>query len=87
VRPLKDTTILSYAGTPARSTFFEWKRKRNNPAEDSSPQKQRGRPPLLSDAGKLVIGGWALNQLEEGKAVTLARLQTFIEVLELERVH
>lgn len=78
-RPLFTVNEVSQLpSAPSRSTIFAWQHDSRYHDTPYGPQKKRGRPSLLSDAEKLVLGGFVHQCNRDHRAVSLERVRSFI---------
>lgn len=80
VRAMSAKRLASFAGAPSLRTIELWRKRARTSSMDSTSTSPQGRPPLLSEAEKNIIGGWALRRVQAGKLVSIRAIQAFSKV-------
>lgn len=64
---------------PSRATLYRWMKEEKEASLQDKTEKKRGRPSLLSEDEKLVVGGWVLKRDKQYKRNSSKEIIPFIK--------
>jgi transposase len=72
-------TFVKKGKGPSRATLYRWMKEEKDTALKGKANSKRGRPSLLSEDQKLVVGGWILKRDKEYKRSSSKEIIPFIK--------
>jgi transposase len=75
-RLLTSKMICQIPHAPSRSTLNRWQKEAACPPRKKA---RKGRPPLLSEVEKLVLGGWVLDRVNKHKVTGISQVKAFVQ--------
>jgi len=71
--------VTSKKKGPSKSTLYRWLAANNRRGKQEEKKAHVGRPPKLSHAKKLVLGGWVLKRAKRNKHPSAIDIVSFVE--------